>query len=69
VERALSPHTLRAYVFEAEKLASSAECTRAGGIDRIDALALRSYLASFHRTHKAATRNRRRRAAHLFSSA
>jgi len=59
VERGVSPHTLRAYVSEAERLAGSAECTRAGGLDAIDALALRSYLAGFHKRHKAATRNRR----------
>ena len=58
-ERALSPHTVRAYVSEAERLARSAECERAGGLDHIDPLALRSYLASFHAQHRPSTRNRR----------
>ncbi len=65
-ERALSPHTLRAYLGEAQKLAASAECTRAGGLDKIESLALRSYLASFHRTHKSSTRNRRLAALRAF---
>jgi integrase/recombinase XerC len=59
VERGVSPHTLRAYVSEAQRLAESVACARAGGVDAIDALALRSYLAGFHKRHKAATRNRR----------
>jgi integrase/recombinase XerC len=58
-ERGCSAHTLRAYVGEVERLATSAECRRAGGLDRIAPLALRSYLAAFHRSHKASTRNRR----------
>ncbi|HTO53730.1 MAG TPA: tyrosine-type recombinase/integrase [Myxococcota bacterium] len=65
-ERALSPHTLRAYLGEAQKLAASPWCARAGGLDRIDALALRAYLAEFHRTHKASTRNRRLAALRAF---
>jgi integrase/recombinase XerC len=65
-ERALSPHTLRAYLGEAQKLAQSSWCARAGGLDRIDALALRAYLAEFHRVHKASTRNRRLAALRAF---
>ena len=65
-ERGLSPHTLRAYVSEAQRLAASSECTRAGGLDAIDALSVRSYLASFHRKHKASTRNRRLAALRAF---
>jgi integrase/recombinase XerC len=65
-ERALSPHTLRAYLGEAQKLAASPECARGGGLDKIESLALRSYLASFHRTHKASTRNRRLAALRAF---
>ncbi len=58
-ERGLSKHTLRAYTSELERLAELPECVRSGGLDRIDALTVRSYLASFHRTHKPSTRNRR----------
>ena len=65
-ERGLSMHTLRAYVSEAARLAESSDCVRGGGLDRIDALAVRSYLASFHRTHKASTRNRRLAALRAF---
>ena len=65
-ERGLSKHTLRAYVSEAERLAELPECVRSGGLDRIDALAVRSYLASFHRTHKPSTRNRRLAALRAF---
>ena len=65
-ERALSPHTLRAYLGEAQKLAASPECARAGGLDKIESLALRSYLAGFHRAHKASTRNRRLAALRAF---
>jgi integrase/recombinase XerC len=65
-ERGLSPHTLRAYVSEAQRLAESPECTRGGGLDGIDALGVRSYLAGFHRTHKATTRNRRLAALRAF---
>ena len=65
-ERGLSPHTLRAYLSEAARLAERAECVRSGGLDGIDALAVRSYLASFHRTHKPSTRNRRLAALRAF---
>jgi integrase/recombinase XerC len=58
-ERGFSPHTVRAYVSETERLARSDECARAGGLDRMDPLAVRSYLASFHGHHRPATRNRR----------
>lgn len=58
-ERGLSPHTVRAYLSEAERLARSDESRRAGGLDRVDALGVRSYLASFHGRHQPATRNRR----------
>lgn len=59
VERAFSPHTVRAYVREVERLRDSEECRRAGGLDVIEPLALRSYLAGFHRKHQPSTRNRR----------
>lgn len=65
-ERGLSPHTLRAYLGEARHLAESPECARAGGLDRIDSLAVRAYLAGFHRVHKASTRNRRLAALRAF---
>jgi integrase/recombinase XerC len=58
-ERGCSRHTLRAYTTEVRRLAESPECTGAGGLDRIDALALRRYLAGFHRTHRTSSRNRR----------
>jgi integrase/recombinase XerC len=66
VERGLSPHTLRAYLSEVERLARSEECARAGGLDRVDALAVRAYLASFHRVHRPSTRNRRLAALRAF---
>ncbi len=66
VERGLSPHTLRAYTSEVERLAESPECARAGGLECLDALAVRSYLAGFHRVHKASTRNRRLAALRAF---
>jgi integrase/recombinase XerC len=65
-ERNCSLHTLRAYGGEVRRLAEAPECARAGGLDRIDALALRSYLAGFHRTHRASTRNRRLAALRCF---
>ncbi|MFI5314403.1 MAG: tyrosine recombinase XerC [Myxococcota bacterium] len=65
-ERGLSPHTLRAYLGEVRQLAASVECTRAGGLDRIDSLGVRAYLAGFHRVHKASTRNRRLAALRAF---
>ena len=58
-ERALSPHTVRAYTAELERFARSSECAGAGGLDRVEPLALRIYLASFHGRLKASTRNRR----------
>ena len=57
-ERRVSPHTCRAYLSEAERLAASRECRLVGGLDALDALALRSYLASFHGRHRPATRHR-----------
>jgi integrase/recombinase XerC len=65
-ERGLSPHTLRAYLGETERLAASDECARGGGLARVDALAVRGYLARFHRAHKSATRNRRLAALRAF---
>lgn len=58
IERGLSPHTVRAYRSEVQRLAGSVECGRAEGLDRIDPLAVRSYLAAFHRVHRPSTRNR-----------
>jgi len=63
-ERGLSPHTVRAYTSEVRRLAESPEC--AAGLDSLEALAVRSWLASFHRTHKASTRNRRLAALRAF---
>jgi len=57
VERAFSEHTIRAYLREVERLSKSAEAPR--GLLEVDALGLRTYLAGFHRRHKASTRNRR----------
>jgi integrase/recombinase XerC len=65
-ERGLSPHTLRAYLGEARQLAESPEAARAGGLDQIESLAVRAYLAGFHRVHKASTRNRRLAALRAF---
>ena len=65
-ERGCSLHTLRAYAGEVRRLAGSTECERAGGLDRIDVLALRAYLAGFHRAHRASTRNRRLAALRCF---
>jgi integrase/recombinase XerC len=58
-ERGLSVHTVRAYVSEVRRLAESEDSTRAGGLDALEALTVRSYLAGFHRTHRPSTRNRR----------
>ncbi len=66
VERGYSAHTLRAYRHEVERLAESDDCERARGLDQMDSLALRSYLASFHRQHRASTRNRRLSALRAF---
>jgi integrase/recombinase XerC len=66
VERGLSAHTLRAYTSEVARLAQSEECRRCGGLDRLDPLALRAYLAGFHRVHRPSTRNRRLAALRCF---
>lgn len=58
-ERGLSEHTVRAYVSEVRRLAESDDAERAGGLDALEPLSVRSYLAGFHRQHKASTRNRR----------
>lgn len=58
-ERGFSAHTVRAYAREVERLAETSACEEGGGLDHMDALAVRSYLASFHRTHRPSTRNRR----------
>ncbi len=58
-EQGCSVHTVRAYTREVERLAESAECNRAGGLDRVDALTVRLYLARFHRTHRPSTRGRK----------
>jgi integrase/recombinase XerC len=65
-ERGYSPHTQRAYAGEVERLAESAECARAGGLDALDALGVRAWLAGFHRVHRASTRNRRLAALRAF---
>jgi integrase/recombinase XerC len=65
-ERAASAHTVRAYVRSVEHLAESEACARAGGLDALSSLALRSYLASFHRAHKPSTRARRLAALRTF---
>lgn len=57
-ERGFSVHTVRAYVREVERLSESDEAEREGLLG-VDPLALRTYLAGFHRAHKASTRNRR----------
>jgi integrase/recombinase XerC len=54
-----SRHTVRAYVSTVEALARSPECEGSGGLGRLDALALRAYLARLHRRERATTRNRR----------
>jgi integrase/recombinase XerC len=57
-ERACSPHTVRAYAREVRELAESEEARRAGGLDRVDPLAARLYLARSYRTHRPSTRRR-----------
>jgi len=57
LERSL--HTVRAYTAAVDALARSAECSQAGGLDRLGALALRSYLAGLYRDQRPATRGRR----------
>ena len=58
-ERGLSAHTVRAYTGEVERLAGSEAGIRAGGLNRIDALALRTHLASFHASLSGSSRNRK----------
>jgi integrase/recombinase XerC len=65
-ERGFSSHTVRAYVGEVERLAESEVCSRSEGLDHIDPLALRTYLASFHVVHTPATRNLRLAALRAF---
>ena len=65
-ECGLSPHTLRAYLSEARRLAESAEAARGGGLAGVESLGVRAYLASFHRAHKPSTRNRRLAALRAF---
>ncbi len=65
-EQGCSPHTVRAYTREVERLAESEECARAGGLDQVDALAVRLYLARFHRTHRPSSRSRRLAAVRSF---
>ena len=65
-DRGFSPHTVRAYVADVRRLAESPECERAGGLGNVDALAVRAYLAGFHRSHKPATRTRRLSALRCF---
>ena len=65
-ERGFSRHTVRAYMSEVARFARSPQCTEAGGLDRVEPLALRLYLASFHGVHKASTRNRRLAALRAF---
>ena len=65
-ERGFSPHTQRAYLSELERLARSEDCRRAGGLDRLEPLGVRSYLASFHGRHRPSTRNRRLAALRAF---
>jgi integrase/recombinase XerC len=48
------------------RLAGSPECTDAGGLERIEPLALRIYLAGFHGRHRPSTRNRRLAALRTF---
>ena len=65
-ERGLSEHTVRAYVSEVRRLAGSDDCRGAGGLDRLEPLSVRSYLAGFHRAHRPSTRNRRLAALRAF---
>jgi integrase/recombinase XerC len=65
-ERGFSSHTVRAYVGEVERLAESEVCSRSEGLNDIDPLALRTYLASFHVVHTPATRNLRLAALRAF---
>ncbi len=65
-ERGLSPHTVRAYTSEVTRLAESPECREGGGLDRLEPLGVRLYLAAFHRTHRPSTRNRRLAALRCF---
>ncbi len=65
-ERGFSPHTVRAYAREVERLAEADECGPSGGLDALEPLAVRSYLAGFHRRHRPSTRNRRMAALRSF---
>jgi integrase/recombinase XerC len=65
-ERALSPHTVRAYVREVERLAQTPECREVGGLDRLEPLTVRLYLSGFHGVHRPSTRNRRLAALRCF---
>jgi integrase/recombinase XerC len=65
-ERALSGHTVRAYTREVERLAQSPGCREAGGLDRLEPLGVRLYLAGFHGAHRPSTRNRRLAALRCF---
>jgi integrase/recombinase XerC len=65
-ERGLSPHTVRAYARELRELAESPEARRAGGLDAIDALGVRAYLARFHATLRPSSRGRRLAALRCF---
>ncbi len=65
-ERGFSFHTVRAYTSEVRRIAEAPECGLSGGLDRLDALSVRSYLAGFHKTHKPATRTRRLSALRCF---
>lgn len=64
-ERGLSPHTVRGYVHDVECLAED-EAAPDDCLDEIGPLAVRSYLAGFHRVHRASTRNRRLAALRAF---
>ncbi len=66
VERALSRHSVRAYLGEVERLAASRACRDAGGLDAIEPLALRLWLSEFHRSLRPASRARRLAALRCF---
>ncbi len=66
VERALSRHSLRAYAAEVARLAESRACRDAGGLDALEPLPLRLWLAEFHGTLRASTRARRLAALRCF---
>jgi integrase/recombinase XerC len=66
VERALSRHSVRAYLAEVERLAASPACRDGGGLDAIEPLALRLWLAGFHGSLRPASRARRLAALRCF---